>query len=425
RDLTTVGPEAERSAPPGRAWIEVDLDALRRNAEALARAVAPARLIPMIKADAYGLGAVRAARALRAVEPYAFGVASADEGAALRRAGIGERIVVFSPCASIDGPALRRHALEPAVLGVEGLRALVGEGEPVADQALAGGAVTGGHLGGEPPAVHLEIDTGIGRAGLPAGAGWAGEIARVVAAGRLRVATTYSHLHSAESNPAATRSQLDRFREAVEVLRAAGLDPGPLHIANSAAAIAGPSYHLDLVRPGLYLYGGGRGWPRAVAPEPEPVVRVRARVLEVRSVDAGVTVSYGATYTTSAPARLATLGIGYADGVPLGLSNRGGAVVRGRRVPIRGAVCMDGTVVDVTEVRGVRAGDFATLLGSDGGEEIRLDELAESAGTIEHAVLTGLGRRLPRIYRDEGVDERETDTERSGARATGPDVADG
>lgn len=377
----------ERSAPDvaGRsAWMEVDLGALRRNAERLARAVAPAAVLPMIKADGYGLGALHVAQTLEVIEPYGFGVATAEEGASLRRAGLDARLVVFSPCAAFDGPTIRRHRLDVAILSLDSLRRLASEAR------TARGEVT----------VHLEIDTGMGRAGLPsdAAAEWAPEVARELEAGGLRLASTFSHFHSADTDEAATRDQLARFTAAVESLRGAGVDPGPLHLANSPAALRHPSYHLDLVRPGLYLFGGGGRWERGTLPGPEPVARVRATVLEVREIDVGSPVSYGATYVTEASSRLATVGIGYADGLPLGASKGGAAIIRGARAPIRGAVCMDVTVVDVTGLEAIEPGAVVTLLGTDGGEEVTLGELAELEGTIEYEILTGLGRRLPRVY---------------------------
>lgn len=397
-EIDGAAAEPVAGRPSRQAWIEVDLAALRRNARRLADAVAPARLLPMIKADGYGLGAVRVAGALRPVRPYGLGVATVGEGAALRDAGVEERIVVFSPCVALDLPALRRHRLEPAVLGIDALRRISADG-----------------AGGDPLPAHLEVDTGIGRAGLPGDEpeSWVEEVARDVRAGRLRVESTYSHFHSAESDPAATREQLARLESALRALGDAGVDPGPRHIANTAAALGDPSYHLDLVRPGLYLYGGGRELARGSIPAPEAVVRVRARVLEARDVSPGTTVSYGAAWTADGPARLATLGIGYADGLPLGLSNRGSVILPGGRAPMRGVVCMDVTVVDVTEVGDVEAGAVATLLGREGGREIGLEELAAAGRTIEYVVLTGLGRRLPRVYADEGAGEEERATDRT------------
>ncbi len=369
---------------PGRnAWLEVDLGALCRNAERLRAIVEPARLLPMIKADAYGLGAVAVAEALRAVDPYGYGVATVNEGASLRAAGFTERIVVFSPSSPADPSTLIEEGLQPVVMSLASLRRF-------SSAARAAGAAL---------PVHLELDTGIGRAGLPweEAEHWSAEVATVLREGDVSLESTFSHFHSADVNQAATREQLSRFETAIEALRAAGVEPGVLHMANSAAALADASYHLDLVRPGLYLFGGGRELAGGGLPPSEPVVRVRARVLEVRDVQAGTTVSYGATFVTRAPSRMATLGIGYADGLPHGASNRGGALIDGERVPIRGAVCMDITVVDVTGVDDVDAGAVATLLGREGEAEITLAELAEADGTIEYQVLTGFGRGLPRV----------------------------
>lgn len=372
---------------PGRnAWLEVDLGALRRNAEQLGRIVEPSRLLPMIKADAYGLGAIAVAETLRGVEPYGFGVATVGEGAALRGAGLTERIVVFAPSSAADPARLIEEGLQPVAMSLASLRRFA---------AAAGPART-------ILPVHLEIDTGIGRAGLPweEADRWGADVAKVLRDGGLSLESTFSHFHSADVDDAATREQLSRFEAAIVALRSAGVEPGMLHMANSAAALANASYHLDLVRPGLYLFGGGRGLARGELPPAEPVARVRARVLEVRDVQAGATVSYGATYVTRRPSRLATLGVGYADGLPHGASNRGGALVGGRRVPIRGAVCMDITVVDVTGMEDVHAGAAVTLLGRDAEAEITLAELADAAGTIEYDVLTGFGRGLPRVNLD-------------------------
>lgn len=376
-----------RTDDRARAWVEVDLGALQRNARALARHVAPARLLPMVKADGYGLGSVEVAGALRALEPWAFGVATPAEGAGLRAAGLGERIIVFSPWAAGDVARLLEHGMDAAVLSLASLRVLR------AEVASAGGTLD----------VHLEVDTGMGRAGLPAGEAdaWAGEVARIVAGGPLRLASAYTHFHSAE-RPGPTRDQLGRFDAALAALGAAGVRVPLRHAGNSAAVLRAAQYHLDLVRPGIYLYGGRRGASiPGPTPDPEPVARVRARVLEVRELAPGSTVSYGARYTTDGRERVATLGIGYADGVPWRLSNRGSALVDGIRVPIRGAVCMDLTVVDVSSVPGVEPGTVVTLLGRDGDEEIALEEVAGLAGTIGYEVLTTLGRRLPRVYSGE------------------------
>ncbi|MFV1986809.1 MAG: alanine racemase C-terminal domain-containing protein, partial [Gemmatimonadota bacterium] len=156
-------------------------------------------------------------------------------------------------------------------------------------------------------------------------------------------------------------------------------------------------YHLDLVRPGLYLFGGGRGHPLGPLPDPEPVASIRARVLEVRELPPGSTVSYGATYTTAGAERVATVGFGYADGLSWTRSSGGHVLIGGERAPIRGRVCMDVIAVDVTGVSRVQSGDVVTVLGEDGAEAIELRDLAGRGGTIEYEVLTGLGGRVARV----------------------------
>lgn len=366
------------TAPTRRAWIEIDTGALARNYARIAERVGTRRdLIPMVKADGYGLGAVRVMRALEPLEPWAYGVATAREGHALRAAGCDRRVVVFSPCLAVDRPAIRREELEP-VLGGEGA---LDELERPSD-------------GSEPPLpVHVEVDTGMGRLGLPASRAedWAPRLRRLVSAGRIRIESTFTHFHSAEDDPEATSGQWSRFQAATREMEAAGLETGPRHAANSAAVFRHPETLADLARPGIHLYGGGFG-----EPAPEAVVRVRARVLEVRDVPPGSTVSYGATYRTGSAARLVTLGIGYGDGLRRELSNRGEALVAGRRAPIRGRVCMDTTVVEVSRDTAVEPGDVATLLGTDGEESITLGEMSEWCETIDYEILTGWSPRLPR-----------------------------
>lgn len=353
----------------------MDLDALRRNFRRLVDGLGEGvGVVPMLKADGYGLGAVRLATALRR-EPatWALGVATVEEGVELRSAGCDGRIVVFTPCAGRDVDDLVEHRLEPAVSSVRALEAYAG-GAP-SERALP---------------VHLEVDTGMGRLGLVAARRerWVPEVRTLLERGGLELASTFTHFHSAESDDGETDAQADRLRETLAALRAAGVDPGRVHLANSAGALRRPDLAADLVRPGLYLVGGLGG---------DPVARVRARVLDVRRVPAGHTVSYGATFRTRRPSRLATLGIGYGDGLRRELSNRGEALVAGRRTPIRGAVCMDVTVVDVTDVPEAEPGAVATLMGRDGGEEIRLEQVASTCGTLPYEVLTGLGVRLPRV----------------------------
>ncbi|MFV1987237.1 MAG: alanine racemase, partial [Gemmatimonadota bacterium] len=220
-----------------RAWVEVDVDALRRNAARVAEHVSPARLIPMIKADGYGLGAVRIAHALLPSDPFAFGVATVDEGIELRDSGIESRIIVFTPVPAMDAPGLVEHSLDAAVLGRSGLA----------------------HLASTGIDLHIEIDSGMGRAGFEADdvAEWGGDLEGIAASGRL--VSVYTHFHSAGTDEAATERQLRRYEAAVDGLRFMPGSRIARHVANSAAIRSDRQYHLDLVRPGLYLFGGGRG----------------------------------------------------------------------------------------------------------------------------------------------------------------------
>jgi alanine racemase len=360
-----------------RAWVDVDLDALRRNALRVAEHVAPAGMIPMVKADGYGLGAVAVARALVSLDPYAFGVATVDEGVELRQAGIDHRIVVFSPSPGTDVDGLVEYSLDAAVIGPASLAAF-----SLADIDL-----------------HVELETGMGRAGLDTTRidTWIRDVQRVAAAGRL--ASLYTHFHSAASNADATRDQLGRYEATIADLEFMREGRVARLVANSDAIRSHRQYHLDLVRPGLYLYGGGRGRPSSALPDPEAVVSVRARVLEVRDLPSGSTVSYGGTYVTKRDTRLATIAIGYADGLPWASGNSGHVLVGSGHAPIRGRVCMDVTTVDVTDVSRVQSGDVATVVGEGGGSRIELRDLAERSGTIEYEILTGLGGRLPRVHR--------------------------
>lgn len=366
-----------------RAWIEVAAHGLRANYAAVRSAVGdgPA-LIPMVKADGYGLGAERVVRMLDPLEPWGYGVATAAEGLALRSFGVQRPIIVFSPLAPQAVECAAAARLTATVSDVAGL------------ERWAAAADRHGSLD-----FHLEIDTGMGRAGFDwrETSSWA-EAVRERAEGHVRWSGAFTHFHAADlGDPAPTRTQWQRFQDAVAQLPVSREDL-MLHAANSAAAMRWPEYVADAVRPGIFLYGG-----HAVAetvsgvPRPEPVAALRALIALIREVPPGSTVGYGATYVARGWERWATVGIGYGDGLPRALGNHGSALVRGRRVPIIGRISMDMTVVDITAVPGVRVGDAATFIGRDGSEEITVDEVAQHAGTIAYEVLTGFTPRLPRV----------------------------
>jgi alanine racemase len=350
-----------------RAWVEVDLDAVVVNARTAAR-VAGTRLLPVVKANAYGMGAVAVSRALEAVDPWGYGVATVEEGGELRAAGVTRPVVVFMPVQPAMFEQLERFQLTPVLGDAAAIREWTARGER---------------------AFHLEIDTGMGRSGVR----W-DEMERVrEAANTPCLEGCYTQFHSAERGDGSLERQCERFVEAVARLPRR---PPLLHVANSAAALKGRDYAFDMVRPGLFLYGGspGRGLP-----ESRPVVSLRARVLAVRRVGAGESVSYSALWTARAATSVATLGIGYADGLrrASGLTGRGAVLLGGVRCPLVGAVTMDLAMVEVGD-HPVRVGDVATLIGEDGGSRITLEEFASAGDQLQREALTSLGPRLPRAY---------------------------
>ena len=365
--------------------MEVDCRALRSNYAAITQRIpAGCAVLPMVKADGYGVGASLAIGALRRLEPWGFGVATVEEGLEVRALGWEGPVVVFTPTLPADLSDVLEHRLEPVVAGIAAVRECAAAGR--------------GRESTVP--VHLEIDTGMGRFGVDwndAGR-WSKEIAETLEDGGLALRSTFTHFHSAETNRASSLEQWGRLEVALDAMREAGVPTGLVHAANSAAILEYSGVAGDMVRPGIWLYGAEVCGQRS-----EVVASVRARVLDVRDVGKGTTVSYGATYRTAAPARLATLGIGYADGLPRALSGSGRVLIKGRSVPMCGVVTMDSTVVDITGHADVASGDVATVMGRDGDEEITMEELARACDTISYEILTGWSYRIPKIGFDGDV----------------------
>jgi alanine racemase len=381
---------SDTSTVDSRAWVEVDEAALRRNLRRVKDAAGPAAsVVPMLKANAYGLGVGAVLRMVQAElaphELWAIGVAAVAEGEELRDLGWTGRVLVFAAQPPGEFPRAARAGLTLALSDLDGVR-----------RWAHAARETGRRL-----AFHAEIDTGMGRAGFAfAHAAEWGPRADALAGDLLEWEGCFTHFHSAdEPDLGPTDEQQRRFLRALEALPPprGGVERRTVHSANSAAALRRNGFGLDLVRPGIFLYGGSAG-PDA---RPEEVASVRARVALVREVPAGWSCGYGATYTARRPERWGTLAVGYGDGIPRALSPAGGEVlVRGRRVPIIGRISMDMTVVDLTDVPDAQAGDVATLVGREGGEHIGLEEVAARCGTISYEILTGLGARMPRVYVD-------------------------
>lgn len=377
---------AGRELDLSRAWVEVHLAAIRANASSLVTSLGPGvALMAVVKADAYGHGLLPVAHAALDGGARWLGVATAAEGSALRGDGIDAPIALLCSPPPADAPAV-------AALG---LTAMVGD----AEFAAALGATRGGRR----LEVHLDIDTGMGRAGvLPehAVAFW-----RQCLREGLTVTGVCTHFADADGvDPELTLLQWERFAAARQALESAGARFEWVHASNSAATIRYPANRCNLVRPGLLLYGLRPLFAgKSVAEDVRPVLALKARVGGVRELPAGHTVSYGATCRLTRPSRVATVLIGYGDGYPRRLSNRGSILLRGCQAPILGRVCMDQTVVDVTDIPGVVAGDIATCIGTDGAEAIAAEDIARLIETTEHEITTCLTGRLPRVYRKESM----------------------
>ena len=369
--------------PKARAWVEVRPGALRRNLHRIRESIGDAAaVIPMVKADGYGLGMEDVVRTLESEDPWGFGVATVEEGITLRDVGVTAAVIIFSPVPLGSYDSGVAHDLTLTVSDLDSV------------ERVAAAAMRTGHVG----RFHVEVDTGMGRSGFD----WR----RVAEWGTALVDLTsdtsiwegcYTHFHSADlADNAPTGAQWERFIGAVECLKP---EEGSLiHACNAAAAMRYPGFAADAVRPGIFLYGGSIGAGEAA---PEEVARVCARVTLIRDVPEATTLGYGATYRSSGEERWATLGIGYGDGFPRVLGNRGAVLLAGRRVPIIGRISMDMTVVDITGIDGVGMGDTATLIGTDGDSVITLDEVADLAGTISYEILTGFTARMPRIWMTE------------------------
>ena len=354
------------------ARVDIDLSAIVRNARALANR-SGARLIPMVKADGYGMGAVPAARALERLEPWGFGVATVREGEELRAAGVKRPLLVCTPLLESELPAAKAARLTPSLGSVAAIKAWHALGGPW----------------------HLSIDTGMARAGVA----WRDVRGLREAVAAAKPEGVFTHFHSAELDDGSMQEQDRRFEAAVGEL---GLDGVMTHTDNSAAVLRRGRTDRHAVRPGIFLYGGATVVGAAIAPD--PVAHLRAPIVDLRECDPGDTVSYGATFTAPRRMRVATLAAGYADGYPrnVGMHGRPGAsvILRGRLLPIVGRVTMDMIMIDVTGVD-CALGDTVTLIGRDGEQLMTVAEVGAAGGISPYEVLVGMNSRAERVHHEE------------------------
>jgi alanine racemase len=370
---------------PHRAWIEVDHAAIRANLALVRRAAPDTQVIGVVKANAYGHGAVAVARTLVADGVERLAVATVDEGAELRAAGLDGPVLLLWGIGPGEAAAVIEHDLEPIVYDDRGIELL---------EAAAGRA--GARVG-----VHLKVDSGLGRQGATPDE--AVDLAtRILRSRSLRLVGTMSHFAVPGEDDAYTEVQTLRVARVLDAMRSSGVDPGIVHVSASGGLLAGGVPFADAVRPGLALYGLLPAWASDRDPGLVPALSLRARPLRIFALAAGEGIGYGLRFRAPADTRIATLGIGYGDGWPRAHANNGWVLVRGQRAPIVGAVSMDGLTVDVGGIDGVTYGDEFVLIGEQEGSRITADEVATERRTINYEVTTALRGRLPRLHR--GVD---------------------
>jgi alanine racemase len=383
-------------------WAEISLFALTHNFNAIRKHVNPSgekrktprKVLSIVKGNGYGHGGPEVAKALEKAGSDWFGVTCTDEGIAVREAGVRKPILVLTSFVPGEEPLLVQHDLTAMIHRCQQL--------PLLERAAARG-------GTKRVQFHLKIDTGMNRLGISTSdmECFAREYAKCK---HLQLTGIFSHFASSEvfTDTAVgqqTREQEQRFYAALDRLRAMGIDPGIVHLANSAAIVTRPETWADMVRPGVILYGYHPGYdPMEKREEAEqrlalkPVMSLRSRVISLRNVSAGAGVGYNATFVAKRPSKIAVLAAGYGDGIHRSLGNRGSVLLRGKLVPIVGIVSMDVTMIDVTDIDDVEIGEVATIYGTDGAHALPANRVARGIGTVTSDLLCMASQRVPRLY---------------------------
>lgn len=367
---------------PGRAWLEVSQQNLRQNYRMLSGILPEGcSCMAVVKADAYGHGSVQAAHTFAAEGCRHFAVATLEEGIALRTGGIRGEILILGYTMPRDAFLLDRYDLIQTIVDEKHAEALA--------------------AGGYPVRAHLAVDTGMNRLGVSFRDEAA--VCRVLQKKGLRVEGIYSHMSVPDSPLPADReftlNQIRCFRRLCGSLRKQGYTGLKCHMQSSYGVLNYPMEDMQLARPGIVLYGcGSNGAGEQLGLPLSPALQLKCRIGCIRRVKQGEFVSYGRTYEAKEERLVGVMAIGYADGLPRSLSGRGYVLVKGRRVPVLGRICMDQTMIDLTGICGVQEGDTATLIGQDGEEQLSAAEMAQQAGTITNELLSRLGSRLTRIY---------------------------
>ena len=380
-----------------RTWADISLDNLSHNYHAL-RAKIPSgcRFLGVVKADAYGHGAVPVSRYLTELGAEYLAVSNIEEAVQLRRGGIRGPILIL-------GYTPPKHAEDLAKMGLrQEIHSL--DYACMLNQMLEGTSLR--------IRVHIKLDTGMSRLGFFAYncERTVTELQEVAAMKHLLIEGVFTHFPVADSIDGAdenfTRTQFERFTQMLSTLKGVGIEPQIRHCCNSGASILYPEYALDMIRSGIATYGVFPSSDLRGRIDLKPVMQLHSTIFQIRDFEPNITVSYGRTYTTSEPERIAVVGIGYADGLSRSFSNNISFLLHGKRVPQIGRICMDMCMVDISRVPDAKVGDTVTIFGTDGDDTIEVDSLSCRLNTIPYEILCGINKRIPRIYLD-GENETE------------------
>jgi len=362
---------------------EIDLDSLDYNYSQIRRRLPKGvKMLAVVKADAYGHGAGPISKRLEKLGVEFLGVATAEEGVELRKWGVKSPILILGGIYGKEVELIFRYHLTPVVFREDSLKLL-------SKEALRRKKKV---------AIHLKIDTGMGRLGVPMDR-WSPFLSELIHLPKIEVEGILSHFSMADEDESYTQQQWNDFEKAVNLAKEMGVSFKYLHMANSATITLFPNYSGNLVRPGIMLYGSypSPGFQRFI--QLKPVMTLKTNIHFLKWVPPGTKISYGGTFVTRRPSLIATLPIGYADGYSRRLSNRGEVLIRGKRAPVVGKVCMDFIMVDVTDIPHVSLGDEVVLMGVQGKERITVEEIADKVNSISYEIFCLIGKRVPRLYK--------------------------
>ena len=378
-----------------RTYCEIDLKAIRQNYINIKKKTGDSAMtMAVIKADGYGHGAVEVAHYLNDIADY-FGVATIDEGVELRKAGLKQPILLLG----YNSPSLYYKNLE---YGVDQTIYCYDTAKAMSEAAVKAGKTA---------RIHIALDTGMTRIGLSPDEKGLAIVKQIVELPNIKIEGLFTHLSCADmTDKAYTESQMERYDHFVQLLDATGIEIPVKHICNSAAIMEYDDYRYDMTRAGIILYGM---YPSDEVDfsnlELTPAMSWYSHVVNIMEPEMERGVSYGATYVVNHPCRLATVSVGYADGYPRSLSNKGYVLIRGKKAPILGRVCMDQFMVDVTQIEGVSFGDKVTMIGKDGNEILPVEVLSELSGRFNYEFVCDLGKRIPRVYVRDGKIAEQVD----------------